>query len=386
MKSSSIIIFYSVFTIVYGLVNFYIFKRGLQAIPQDSHLRIYYIIIFLVLVLPFILGRFLEGAAVCKVSDVLIWIGSFWLAAMAYFFLSVLLLDILRLLNYFFGIFPAFITENYAKAKMITFYSISGIVCIALIAGFINARTINIKNLDISIRKKVTGMKNLNIALISDIHLGTIIGKNQFEKIVDKINSLQPDVVLFAGDMVDENIKPVIEENLGESFLKVKSKDGIYAVTGNHEYIGGVEKACKYLTEHGIKILRDSVVKIFDEIYIIGREDRSAGAFGTGKRRKPLSELVKDLDKSLPIIMMDHQPFNLNEAVENGIDLQLSGHTHHGQIWPFNYITNAIYEVSWGYLQKGNTHFYVSSGVGSWGPPIRLANRPEIVNVRITFE
>jgi len=130
--------------------------------------------------------------------------------------------------------------------------------------------------------------------------------------------------------------------------------------------------------------LRDRTVKINGSIYIIGREDRTIRQF-SGKQRKPLAELMRQVDKNLPILLMDHQPFGLNEAEENGVDLQLSGHTHHGQIFPINFITNAVYEKSWGYLQKGKTHIYVSCGVGTWGPPVRVGNRPEILNITIRF-
>jgi predicted MPP superfamily phosphohydrolase len=95
---------------------------------------------------------------------------------------------------------------------------------------------------------------------------------------------------------------------------------------------------------------------------------------------------MAEVDKSYPVILMDHQPFRLAEAEANGVDLQLSGHTHHGQLWPFNLITKKVYELSWGYKKKGSTHYYVSCGVGTWGPPIRTANRPEIINIKLQFE
>jgi len=131
-------------------------------------------------------------------------------------------------------------------------------------------------------------------------------------------------------------------------------------------------------------MLRDTVEMIGECIYLIGREDRDKQRF-TGKSRKSLSELVSGLDPSYPIILLDHQPFHLNQTTRLGIDLSISGHTHHGQLWPFTYITNAIYEISQGYKKIGNTHFYVSCGYGTWGPPVRLGNRPEIVVLNITF-
>jgi hypothetical protein len=177
----------------------------------------------------------------------------------------------------------------------------------------------------------------------------------------------------------------VIRQNLGEQLKQIHSKYGIYAVTGNHEYIGGVEAACAYLTEHGIVMLRDTSVVIDDAFVIVGREDVSRRQFG-GHHRKTYEELLSGIRMTMPIISMDHQPMHLIEAEQAGIDLQLSGHTHNGQIWPFNYIARAVYELSWGYLKKGSTQYYVSCGVGTWGPPMRSGNRPEIVDLRITFE
>ncbi len=261
---------------------------------------------------------------------------------------------------------------------------VSFVVAIAIVAGYYNAKNPRLKTLEIHIPKSADSLRTLDVAVASDIHLGTIIGNGRLKRIVDKINSLHADLVLFPGDIVDEDLAPVIQQNLGETLRTIKAKYGVFAVTGNHEYIGGVEDACKYLTDHGIRVLRDEVVTVDGSITLVGREDRSSSQFA-GKKRKPLMELMANVDKRFPIILMDHQPIGLNEAVDAGVDLQLSGHTHHGQIWPFNWITEAIYEVSWGYKKKNQTQFYVSSGVGTWGPPVRLGNTPEIINLRITF-
>jgi predicted MPP superfamily phosphohydrolase len=185
--------------------------------------------------------------------------------------------------------------------------------------------------------------------------------------------------------LVDEDVEPAIRLNLGETLRLIKSKYGIYGVTGNHEFYGGVEPCCKYLVDHGVVMLRDSVIKIADAFTIVGREDVTLEQ-DHSKHRKKLSELLKEVDPALPIILMDHQPLRLDDAEKNGVDLQLSGHSHHGQLWPFNYISQAVYEVSWGYKKKGNTQIYVSCGVGTWGPPMRSGNRPEVVNVKLKFK
>jgi len=131
-------------------------------------------------------------------------------------------------------------------------------------------------------------------------------------------------------------------------------------------------------------MLRDKTVILSNGVQLIGRDDRDSERMGN-TTRKPLPKLIEGLDKNYPIIVLNHQPFNLGDAVNEGVDLHLSGHTHHGQLWPLNYMTNAIYELSWGFLKKGNTNFYVSSGYGTWGPPVRIGNTPEIVVFNLTF-
>ncbi|UCE65564.1 MAG: metallophosphoesterase [Candidatus Zixiibacteriota bacterium] len=384
MKTLNFVIFFSIVLAIYGSVNYYIFIRGWQSIPAGSSLRAYYLPLFLFVSLSYIAGRILENIWLSELSDILVWIGSFWLAAMLYFFLIILLLDIVRLINHFIPIYPEFIRLNYIKVK-----GIAGLVSVVTVfavvpGGYINALNPKISRLNLTIDKSVVSRSSLNIVFASDIHLGTIVGRQRFDRIVGKINELKPDIVLLPGDIVDEDLKPVIRENIGESLRKLKAPLGVYACTGNHEHIGGVEEAYKYLTEHDIVVLRDSVIKVNDEFYLIGREDRDARRF-SGIGRKTLEELMVKVDKESPIILMDHQPFKLEEASSNQIDLQISGHTHSGQLWPFNYLTNAIYEVSRGYKKKDNTHVYVSSGVGTWGPPVRTGGRPEIVNIKLNF-
>lgn len=385
MGKLNFIIFFSLFLLLYGLINSYVYLRGWQAIPPESPFRIPYAVIFSILSLSFFAGRMLERWAPGALSTFFVWTGSFWFAAFAYFTLAALFIDILRLVNYGVPIFPSFITTDIARTKTAVLIGVIAVVGTALTAGYFNARSPQLKTLRIHIPKKIESLSTLNVAVASDIHLGTIIGSERLDKIVRTINDLNPDLILFPGDIVDEDLAPVIRQNLGETLRLLKAKYGVFAITGNHEYIGGVEEACTYLAEHKIRVLRDEAVTIRDGITLVGREDRSINQFA-GKRRKLLSEIVDGAADSSVLIVMDHQPFGLDEAVAQGADLQLSGHTHHGQLWPFQLITNAIYEVSWGYKKKGETQFYVSSGAGTWGPPVRLGNTPEIIHLQITFE
>ncbi len=376
------LIFFSIVFLIYGSLNFYIGARAVSIVP--SSYRVMFIVAYLFIVLSYIAGRILESTMPSFLSTSLIWIGSFWLAFMVYFFFSVLIIDIIRLANHFVGFLPEYFSNNSEIVKRTLAIAVVSLVAITVIAGHINTRYIKTKSLLLKVDKSMTGLDSLNIALVSDIHLGVIIGENHLKKIVNMVNELDSDVVLLAGDTIDEDIAPVLRNNVGDILKSFKAKYGVYGITGNHEYIGGVEPASKYLVDHGVKLLRDSTVLVDDKFYLVGREDRAIGQFA-GKKRKSLTELVKDVNISRPVILMDHQPFALNEAQENNVDLQVSGHTHYGQIWPLNYITDLVYELAWGYRAKGKTHYYVSCGAGGWGPPIRTGSRPEVVNIRLEF-
>jgi hypothetical protein len=346
--------------------------------------RKWYPWIFLFFSASYVIGRFTERVWISPVSTFFTFTGSFWLALMFYFLMAVIAIDIVRLVLYVIPAKPAFLTTNYTEVKKYLFYATIAITGTVVLAGHINALFPRIKRIDISINKKAGEMKTLHIAAASDIHMGTLVGPRRTAQLVKMLNERNADIILLAGDIVDEDLAPVIRYDLGRSLLKLKAPMGIYAITGNHEYIGGVKEAVKYLEEHNIKMLRDTAILINKSFYLAGRNDRDSKRFSNSER-KSIGQVLEGVDFSFPVIMMDHQPFNLQQVADAGVDFQLSGHTHHGQLWPLNHITEAIYELSWGYKQKGNSHFYVSNGYGGWGPPVRTGNRPEILDIYITF-
>lgn len=384
-RLAGFIIFFSIFFTIFGLVNYYIFSRIGKIIPPKAIYRFIYISICCFLAFSFLIGRVIERLSVCALSKYLIWIGSFWMAYMVYLLLSFLLLDLIFFSDRFFNWMPNFLKNNMFQVRIISVIFITILTTIVIIAGYINSRTPVVKKIDFTISGKVSSRKSLNVVVASDIHLGIIISNSRLKELVDIINSLDADIVLMPGDIVDEDLKPVIENNLGETLKNIKSKYGTYAVPGNHEYIGGADAAIKYLRDHNIRVLRDEVVKINNAFYIAGRDDYSRERFD-GNKRLLAKKLLHSLDKTLPVIMMDHQPFGIMEAVEAGVDVFLSGHTHHGQLWPFNYITSRIYTISHGYKKIENTHVYVSSGYGTWGPPVRTTSRSEIIQINIYFQ
>jgi len=377
-------LFFIIFFTVYTTLNYYIFIRGWQVLAAYSYLKIPYAFLFVVVAYGYILAKLLYTVLPPLLYDIILSVGAFWFAFFVYFILVLLLIDTLRLLNGWFSFFPDLITNNYEVTKKITAVFIIMVVSMIVFFGNLNKRDIKIKELELSIPKGNSKISELNIVMASDIHLSPIDGEKLLTRIVDKINSLNPDIILLAGDIVDDRAEILNQRGIGKSFNKLKPKYGIYSINGNHEFINGVKSSDTYAEQFGIKLLQDSSELIDSSFYVIGREDVAMPQF-TDKGRKSLNEIVSGLDNNYPKILLDHTPVKLEQAEQNGIDLQLSGHTHHGQIWPANIITNMIYELSWGYLKKEETHYYVSSGAGTWGPPVRTGSSSEIVNIKITF-
>jgi len=378
-------LFFIIFFTVYTAVNSYIFIRGWQAIAHIPFLKPVYAIEFIFSASSYIIARILNTNIPDLLYDILLWTGSFWFAFMLYFFLFIIFIDFSRLLNHFFGIYPSFITANYQAAKFITFLSVLFISGMVITAGYINTRNIKINYAEIEIPKKSSKLKELNLVLVADFHLTPVNDGKLLKEIVEKINFLNADIVLMPGDVLDDDVAILKKRNIAGELSNIKSKYGVFASNGNHEFIIGVEEADKYLHELNINVLRDSAVLIDNSFYVLGREDRSKRNF-TGEERKTLAGILKDVNRNYPAIIIDHTPMGLNEIVNENIELQLSGHTHHGQIFPLNLITaNIVYEVSWGYLRKGYTQFYVTCGVGTWGPPVRLGSDSEIVSMKIKF-
>lgn len=256
MRSIYFLIFFSIVLTIYGSVNYYLFVRGLQAFSLSLPMKRWFIVIFWTIVSMFIVGNVLERTATSAFSEWIYRIGSFWMALMLYLFIAVVLIDFIRILDYFFHFLPPF-------------------------------------------------------SQIMRFRLGLIV----------------------------------------------------FSI---------------------VSVVIDETVTLPNGIQLIGRNDRSASRMNGGL--KSLDQLLSGIDNSKPVIVMNHQPFNLDEVAKANVDLHLSGHTHNGQLWPFNYITEAIFELSWGLMKKGNTNFYVSSGYGTWGPSVRIGNRPEVVVFNLKFE
>ena len=375
-------VFFIIVLTIYSSLNLYLYFKGLNALPSLQAHKLLYSVTFFILAAIFIIAKVIESRHSSVVTDALNIIGGFWLAFMLYGFLFFVLSDIVLLILKITGVLSK---DTIPLYRLWSFFVTAGLSFIFITGGFINAVIPVVKEYNITINKPAGSIKSLRIAAVSDIHLGSIIRKRSIKKLSSMLKEINPDMVLLLGDIIDGEIGPVLRDDLLQYFTCPKCDDGLYAISGNHEYIGGGNRTIPYIESKGIRVLKDEVITLDGGIQLVGRIDKDASRF-YGKSRLPLNELMKQADISKPVILLDHQPFHLDESVKSGVDLQLSGHTHNGQMWPLNYITKMIYEVSYGYLKKGNTHIIVSSGYGLWGPRVRSGSRSEVIVINIKFE
>ncbi len=338
-----------------------------------------YWIAFWLVAFSYLIAR--AGAAV--MSDVwmspLKWIGSIWFAVMLY---SAILLPVADLVGRMLKI-SSFPPDVYITTVGCT---VLAILLVLFSIGSWNAWRPVIRKYEVQVAKPAGAFRQLRVAVASDLHLGTIVGRKHLKRMVERINALNPDLVLLPGDVIDDDIRPFIRRRMADVLQQLRAKNGVYAILGNHEYIGGdIEPFVEAMQGVGIRMLLDETVKIDNALYLVGRKDRSAERFGGGGRL-PLERLMEEVDTRFPVILMDHQPYELDKAAAAGIDVLLSGHTHRGQMAPSHWVTRKLFELDWGYLKKGNLHAIVSSGYGTWGPPFRLGSQSEIIELTIDFE
>jgi predicted MPP superfamily phosphohydrolase len=380
MKRYQMLIFFTIALLIYSLANLYLFLKGYHAVSEVQSHRTLYAVIFFSLAIVFIVAKFLESRHSSVITDALNVIGGFWLAFMLYGILLFLLSDIVYLLLRITGTLNPSNIPAYRKWSFIVTVSVSGVL---ILAGFINAVIPVVTEYNIKINKSAD-VKSMRIAAVSDIHLGSIIRRRSMKKLSRMLDNMKPDLVLLLGDIIDGEIGPVLRDDLLQYFTCPKCTYGMLAITGNHEFIGGASRTIPYIEGKGIRILKDEVTVVNGGIQLVGRLDRDSERY-YGKKRVPLSDLMLKTDTTRPVILLDHQPVKYEEAEANGIDLELSGHTHDGQMWPLNHITRAIYELSYGHIQKGKTQFIVSSGYGLWGPRVRIGTKSEVLLLNLEF-
>ena len=388
----------------YILINFYIARWLLSWMQAcNKHFNNKIIRVIIIVIYTFFAGSLLIGFLLPpnNLGRVFKLIGNYWLGVFLYIVLTVLIADAIRLVIKKTKKIP----EQYIKSKRT--FVIAGAICIFIIGGIsiygaINARIIHTTKYEITVNKKVKNIKNLKIALVADLHMGYNIGTHHIKKMVKKINEQNPDIVVIAGDIFDNEYESLDNpEQIIKTLRQLKSTYGTYAVYGNHDIsekiLAGFTFSKKgdkkesdirmdeLLEDANITLLRDEEVLIDDSFYLYGRPDYRRPGRGITVRKTP-QEITENLDQKKPIIVIDHEPNELQELADAGVDIDLSGHTHDGQLFPAN-LTNALmWENPYGYLQKDDMHSIVTSGVGLFGPNMRVGTIAEVVIVDVKFK
>ena len=339
--------------------NVFVIVRIWQILPDGFFLKLLVVLAYIICMAGMFsyFGGTLEKIPM-KTATAAYGIFNTWLIFFLYVFLAFLVIWILKVCH----LFPQSLYRHSFWGSLLVFGSVAAV----LVIGNIHYRNKFREHMEISSEKTID--RPLKILFASDLHLGYHNRKDELSRWVDIINSEKPDLVLLGGDLIDMSLRPVLDGDYASVLRKIEAP--VYAVLGNHEYYSGCKESEEFFSSAGIHLLKDDVVSVMG-INVIGRDDR------TNRSRKTLNELMDRTDPEKFSILLDHQPSDLSEAMDCGVDFQFSGHTHRGQVWPISWITDLIFEDSWGPYTKGNTRYYVSSGLGIWGAKIRVGTRSE---------
>ena len=354
-----------IFMLLPLLGNVYVLWHVWRILPLPSWAKVVVVTLMVFAFLLLFVGFSRHVHLSMPLATVVYEIGTSWLIILLYLFMAFLLLDIGRWVH----LVPATFLKNSWSGTL----AVTAFMFIIFLYGNIHYHQKVRQPLTLTTGKTLS--RKMKVVMLSDLHLGYHNRRSEFAKWVDKINEEKADLILVAGDIIDKNIQPLEEQEMHQEFLQLNAP--VVACLGNHEYYGGESNALLFYKKADITLLRDSVTTVGD-LCIIGRDDRS------NPKRKTLSELMKGVDSTKYLVVLDHQPIQLEEAEQNGIDFQLSGHTHHGQVWPISWITESIYECAFGEWQRGSTRYYVTSGIGIWGGKFRIGTRSEYVVAEIT--
>ena len=315
--------------------------------------------------------------------------GSVWLVFILYMVMALLLFDLLRIF-----VKHPFLKSYGAVPALIVVFSL-------LLYGYLNYRHPKVEEITIDLSETnvcreetaeasfVAKKKMMRIVAVSDVHLGYATDKNSLQRYVQQINSLLPDIILIGGDLIDNSIVPVEEQCMYEELSILDAPYGVYMVPGNHEYISGMGdtntgQIGEFLDKTPIVLLRDSVVVLPGGLTIVGRDDRHCCSASELLAKAKTAASATAWGEG-PVLFIEHQPRNIALKDSLGVDIQFSGHTHRGQIWPINLLVDRMYEQSHGYRKWSNSHVIVSSGLSLWGPPFRIGTNSDmwVINVQL---
>ena len=362
------------------LLTPYIGYRGYQALPPKRWLRWPFIGLLALELAIFLLGFCFVKTLPDQLLIPIYYICNTWYIASLYLTMALLCIEVLRFTHRRWPWFPQWITTHGQAVKSSLFFGIAlGITALMIHANWVVNHPV-VRHQYLTIPKQVEGRDSLTIVMMTDLHIGEMIGKRLVQRYVALSNAQHPDLVVWVGDWLDYESRFAEKAHIEEDLRQLAAPLGVYAVNGNHEYRANRFAKQRWIRQTGATLLIDSVVQPDSTFYLIGRDDL------INRKRRGLHGLLAGIDTRKPLIVLDHQPLRFNESIMNGIDLTLCGHTHNGQFWPYPLVMKLIYECPYGYYRKASSQFYVSSGIGFAGPPYRVGTRSELVVLHLRFE
>lgn len=379
----------------YMMFRFFYWMKHCNHRFNRLRFKVPFAVVYLFMALSPVIAFLLPKSAV---AIVIRRISTYWIGIMLYSLLYVVLFDLLRLI------------AKHTKLKNTLLFSRGSVISIGSVVvacavatclyGIFNARNIKVNEYSVTVNKSCGSDKHLKAVLVADLHMGYAIGVDHITNMVEKINQQNADIVIIAGDIFDNSYDGMDDpEGIKAQLKSIKSKYGVYAVYGNHDIDekilmgftfdwGGKqlhnEKMTNFMKECNIKLINDESVLINDEFYLVGRRDTDKPGTEDGTRAE-ISELTKDLDKTKPIFVLSHEPDELQKTADAGADIDFSGHTHDGQLFPGNLTIGLFWENPCGMIKKDNMYSIVTSGVGVYGTFMRVGTDAEICSVDIDF-
>ncbi len=371
----SFILFLTVFFTLYGLLHYYLYRKLMRALSVTPPYHALILVFFLLMLLAPVIVNILARQNHHVLATYLGYIGYTWMGALFLFFSIHLLIDIYQGIAHLLSKSSLQVFTALNPGNRVSFFFAVLLSLGIIIYGSFEARDIKAEILTLKTEKLPPGVKSLRIVQISDIHFSVINGISLARKIVGKIEGLEPDILVSTGDFTDRGLND--KEEVAGLFKGLKAPYGKYAVTGNHEFYTGIDQTIEFTEEAGFRMLRDEGIEVDGLVNIVGVDDPAGKRLGIDTN-VPESEILGKFSNNKLTILLKHRPV-ISEKSKGLFDLQLSGHLHKGQIFPFSLITSRLFPYHDGLFQlEGDSYIYVSRGTGTWGPPVRFLSPPEI--------
>jgi predicted MPP superfamily phosphohydrolase len=377
---ASFLVFFTIVTSVYSAGHYYVYSWLVRWTEPARLFRRSIQLGFVLLVISFPAARILARVDYNIFTYSLTLVSSVWMGLVLYFVLLFLGMDIgyliWRIFNLLWG---KKFRLNLRSRRLLAGCTLLGVLLLGG-AAWMEAHNLGVTRLEIPLKGLPAEMDGFTVVQLSDLHYGMLTENRKLSRVVERVNELKPDLIAITGDLVDEGVSHM--EEMAGPLKKLKSRYGVLAVTGNHEYYAGVNRAVAIMKSAGIEVLRNEMKVLPCGLQILGVDDPT-GSRRMGEPAVDLEKQLSRLDREKPSILLYHQPIHFEKTASFGVGLQLSGHGHGGQLYPIIYISRIFYPRTPGLHQIGESKMYVSRGAGTWGPPMRLGAPPEIVHITL---